>query len=210
MSLWSRISDVRTNALRAARTRRRAGGFTAAEVLMAIMLFAIGGAGVIAMERTAIQGNADARRMDQANAIAAEWQDRIQRESVLWVKGTPTTAIPVINNALAFPAWTNPAIPASTSFGISPAFDINGDEILNGGTGPQPGQEIFCVQYRLQALQNDPTQAGSPPIVFRTEVAVWWQRNLNTIGAPACGDPAFAPTTATFHAVYVTSMLRQN
>jgi type IV pilus assembly protein PilV len=190
-------------------------GYTAAEVMMAITLFAIGGSGVIAMERAAIQGNVDARRMDQANAIANEWADRLSRETSLWGSQPPrlpVASMPMLSAGYvqAYPGWTNPPIPSSPTVGLSPAFDINGEEIVSGGTGPQPVQTIFCVQYQLQQLQSDPTRGGAP-VLYRATVAVWWRRDLSPISvAPLCGNAGFAPTQATHKAVYVTQMIREN
>jgi type IV pilus assembly protein PilV len=195
------------------KTRSRRRGYTAAEVIMAIGLFAIGGTGVIAMESASIQGNANARRMDQANAIASVWADRLLRESSLWGSTPPklaVTGIPVLNTAALFPAYTNPPIPASATPGLSPAFDINGEEVLSGGTGPQQANAIFCAQYQLQVMQTDATRANAP-VLYRATIAVWWRRDLGAISvAPMCGDPAFAPTTANYHVVYLTQMIREN
>jgi hypothetical protein len=197
----------------ARKTRSRRRGYTAAEVIMAIGLFAVGGTSVIAMESASIQGNANARRMDQANAIASEWADRLLRDSSLWGSTPPklpVTGIPMLNTAAGFPAWTNPPIPALANPGTSPAFDINGEEVLSGGTGPQPANTIFCAQYQLQVMQTDPTR-GNTPVMYRATIAVWWRRDLGAMSvAPLCGDPAFAPTTANYHVVYLTQMIREN
>src|SRR5262249_8959991 len=89
------------------RTRTRA--YTAIEVLMAMSVFAIGAAAIIGMMRAAIQGNYDARRLDQANSLAREWMERLRRDGMLWTTATNLTATTFLNAYRDAPAgWVLP------------------------------------------------------------------------------------------------------
>src|SRR5262249_22179703 len=88
------------------RSRMRSSrGFTAVEVLVAMTLFAIGAAGVISMQKVAIEGNADARSFDVATGIGAEWLGRLRRDSMAWTK---PNAIDTTNN-LSTTTWLKQA-----------------------------------------------------------------------------------------------------
>ena len=120
-------------------------GYTAAEVMIAITLLAIGGSGVIAMENAAIQGNASARRMDDASVLANTYADRLQREATMW---TPTVPGP-----LAFPAsfgvvdgatWNQIAPAAAVANeGLGAAFDLNRPR---ASPRQMLTNSIFCVR----------------------------------------------------------------
>jgi hypothetical protein len=64
--------------------KARARGYTVVEVAISMTLFAIGAVAVIAMERTSVQGDSDARQQDVATGIANEWVARLQRDELSW------------------------------------------------------------------------------------------------------------------------------
>src|ERR1700733_5193402 len=74
-----------TPAARAARrSRRLTRAYTAVEVLMAMAFAAIGSASIVAMMKTSVQGDEDARKTDVANAIAHMWTERLRRDAMQW------------------------------------------------------------------------------------------------------------------------------
>src|SRR5580704_14182035 len=80
-----------------ARTRRarRARGYTVIEVLMAMTVLTIGGAGVITMQKTSVASNVEARKADVANSIARMWVERLRQDAMGWT--TPTATVTTSN-----------------------------------------------------------------------------------------------------------------
>jgi len=174
-------------------------------VLIALTLFAIGAAGVMSMQRGAVLGNVDARRLDEANAIARTWTERLRRDAALWT--LPNAANPEKNNrakslliaTVAYPAegaWTRPIARFATE-GMSPGFDVTGADV-------DPASAYFCTQVRLTWLVVEQ--------MIRAEVRVFWPRGLNA-GADAsyCGsDIDVSASTDKYHFVYAVTSLRSN
>lgn len=147
------------------RTKARARGYTAVEVLIAITLFAVGAAGVIGMLKVTIQGASDARRFDIATNIANEWISRLQRDSTFWNlpnSSNPTLGLGSQPGELGTTQWLkdilatcngatnggkycvpNGAIPSGTPNGLSSAFDIAGRDVSSGE------EHFFCAEYRM-------------------------------------------------------------
>lgn len=157
-------------------------GYTVAEVMVAISLFAIGGSGVIAMENAAIRGNAIARRLDQAAIVGNSYIDHMQKSLVTWTSGAPPAAVfPLIDGT----TWN----PASATTG----YDINGLETTNN--------IVFCVQHQDTSLQV----IGGNPSVVRADVIVYWNVNLDSFGNCAT---AVVPGTAGYHYLYLTTVAK--
>ena len=193
--------------------RRAHRGFTTIEVLVAMTVFAIGAAGVIGMERSAIVGNLDARRLDVANNIAREWIERIRRDGMVWTNATTyanTSYISTYNNAgwkLPNPSAPKQACPASgAADGKCPAFDLLGRDLI---VGEWPSA-IFCTHIRIDDLI-----AGR---LVRAQVRVFWRRNLSS-AAPAAFCSSAAATMAgvdankaneIYHFVNLATAVRMN
>ena len=206
------------------RLRRNQWGYTAIEVLVAMTLFAIGAAGVISMQRVAVQGNADARRADIATGIAGEWLARLRRDSMSWT--APNTITQVDNrNAntiwlgdtevtlLAGPplppniGWRQPIVPG-VLFGNANTFDVLGREVPQGSA-----QRFFCVNYRLDWLGQrlDPVTGLTQGNTIRAEVRVFWPRiEQSPAGTCGPGDANVPNAQELYHFVYATTTLRRN
>ncbi len=166
-----------------ARSGSRA-GYTVAEVMVAISLFAIGGSGVIAMETTAIRGNDVARRLDQASIVGNGYIDGIQKGVLTWVK-PPGGAVPA-------PPAIFPAIDSGTwSAGSATGYDINGLQTAS--------RIIFCVQHQDTSLQK----IGGIPSVLRSDVVVYWKMNRDTF--VTCAAPP-GPADPLYHYLYLTTV----
>jgi prepilin-type N-terminal cleavage/methylation domain-containing protein len=207
------------------RQRLRARGYTAIEVLMAMTVFAVGAAGVIAMQRASIQGNADARKLDVANSIARDWLERLRRDATMWTQpGILTQTQYLSQTATYYGNWALPevACPAATSGsnsnadGLCPAFDIFGRDLAQD----HYVDAQFCANIRL-----DNASTGNPDLI-RAEVRVYWPRLLpQALTAPYSGAHGFcdaAGITASngpdgasggpnvYHFVYASTMLRMS
>lgn len=201
------------------RTRRTATrGYTAVEVLVAMTLFAIGAAGVVGMERVAIQGNAEARRFDIATNVANEWLARLRADGMRWTE--PNSAVSTNNVATAtdwlrdtdwlatpLPAnagWLLPRKITSRTHGVSPAFDSLGREVASDSN-----DRYYCVNYRLDWLKQDPVQT-SVGLLIRAEVRVFWPRFTQATPDDCTPATANGATPSRFHFLYATTTIRRN
>jgi prepilin-type N-terminal cleavage/methylation domain-containing protein len=171
-------------------------GYTAVEVLISIAIFGIGAAGVIAMQRASIQGNYDARSLDMASSISREWQERLHRDATLWTapSNPPSPGTTWLHAAVATPnTWITPNIPSVSPDGVSPAFNMLGQDLtLAQATNPTQGS-TFCVQVNLQSLSTT---------VARVSTRVMWLRDGGTFICPVglfdpTADPRFRTLTTT-------------
>lgn len=201
--------------------RANARAYTAVEVMLAIAILAVGAAGVMSMQKAAIQGNVDARKLDVGNAIAREWVERLRRDATTWT--LPSETSPTAKNwdtntvfisQLAGTSAGNFTFPSSNANsqweGYSPAFDVLGRDIApSGGATKYPGA-MFCTQIRLDWLKQDE--------MLRATVRVFWLSQLYT--APAAdfcnadgstnGYPSGPDANQVYHFIYVTTAIRKN
>jgi len=202
-------------------------GYTAVEVLAAMMVFSIGAAGVIGMQKVSIAGNEDARRFDVANNIANEWTSRLQRDAMSWTK--PNELDRTTENWAATKFLTDIGAAGCTGVnwclagmsggfpsgaavpGNSPAFDLFGRDLPKAGGGVE---HFYCTQYRLNWIA-DPgscpgTSSGEPCItaLMRAEIRVFWNR-LEAGPITDCEGVA-APDPVKHHIFYTTTAIREN
>lgn len=183
-----------------ARTRRRKvqGGWTLIEVMMAMAILIAGGAGILAMQQAATDGNLEARQMTTATAIARMWVERLKRDSLLWTVGgnnngvtdavlTQTLYLQAVPPPATTPSWGTPNPPDLTQ--ESYAFDYQGREVL-----PTSTLTTFCVQDRFQWLPNSNGTGTVGGNTMRADVRVWWRRRGRGVynPYPACGVGAEA------------------
>ncbi len=189
--------------------RRRPGGYTTIEVLIAMTVFSIGAAGIMGMQRATVQGNTDARRMDVANGIAREWMERLRRDGIFWTNTTSFANTTFLKAALAASDWTIPIGCPTTApgDGLCAAFDVLGRDLE---TTAAPGA-AFCAQVRVITLV--------PDSLLRAEVRVYWPRQLGATtsfgasgfcSATNAAAPSAANANQIFHFVYAASAIRIN
>lgn len=182
-------------------TRRR--GYTIVEVMVALSLLAIGAAGIVAMQRATARGNARARNLATANAVATTWMERLRNDGLLWTN-SPLPTLPNTRwlNAVGidFPTvignegiWLQPTDDAALD--ISPMADVRGrDTFVNADAA-------YCTNVRLTQLL---------PTMIRAEVRVYWLRNRGggTLNAqPLCQEDLVGINAALdrYHFIYFTS-----
>ncbi len=196
------------------RSARAGRGYTAVEVMLAITVLLISSAGVMSMQKAAIQGNLDARRLDVANSIARVWLDRLTTDATTWnsTSGITLTNTMWIKDNLDTGAFMTPAaLPAGAPI-YSPAFDILGRDL------PNPGDPtaVYCVHVKLDTMATTTTTPAGP-VLLRATVLVFWPKNLLfAAGAPAnplCPGPtdvaAVEAATGTYHMLFATEALRR-
>jgi prepilin-type N-terminal cleavage/methylation domain-containing protein len=193
----------------------RARGYTAIEVLLAMTMMAIGAAAVMSMQKASLQGNYDARTTDVANSIARLWVERLRQDSMLWT--LPNAANPTVNNlsnALILNnttgSWFLPTQYINATPSVSPGFDILGRDVPQASLATAP---LFCVHVRLTYLIQDATNPQNNMI--RADVRVLWPRGIATTATPvpicnAALATSIAPDPTLYHAIYVTTAIREN
>ncbi len=191
-------------------------GFTAIEVMLSLTVLAIGTAGVIAMQTTAIDGNYDARRLDVANGVLREWTERLRRDGMMWT--LPNTRNPLttsdnraasallLANVDADPTnanWHLPTAREGDTIPLMPQFDLLGRDVLSSDA-TTPVQ--FCTQVRLSWLVT-----GS---LIRADVRVFWPRGTGAMTDCAADPPAgwetLPATINKYHFVYGVTAIRRN
>ena len=188
-------------------------GYTAVEVLSAMTLLAIGGAGVIGMQRVTLQGSEDARRFDVGGNIANEWCGRLQRDTAQWTAPNASdlttndiNLTQFIGSVAACGAWCNPPAAAAPA-GMTGSFDMFGRDLLATAT-----DATYCAQYRLTWIASPGLAAPyNPAALMRAEVRVFWSRlERNPVGDCATATPDAANANQLYHFVYATTAIREN
>jgi prepilin-type N-terminal cleavage/methylation domain-containing protein len=205
-------------------------GYTAIEVLMAMTVMAIGGAAVITMQKTSVTANLDARRADVANSIARTWVERLRRDAMAWTTPGPASTLSNIANAQIISEgigqagnWYLPdkLLGSTVPETMSPAFDILGRDLPQA----QLASADFCVNVRLTWLNTTALPPGGD--LLRADVRVIWPIGIinsrpgfcnagtaalvdpNTDNA-ALTNPSADPNTPVFHAIYLTTTIKEN
>ena len=153
----------------------RSSGYTAVEVLLSMTVLAIGAAGVMSMQKAAIQGNNDARQLDTANAIAHTWMDRLRTDATTWTLPSTVIANSATSN-LGTTQWLGntlsafflPTAPAAyPAEGKSSAFDVFGRDLI----ATDAAKAVFCTHIKLEALNYD---KNNNPVILGATVLVFW------------------------------------
>ena len=199
------MSTQSTQSTQSTRKPRFARGYTVIEVLSAITIFGIGASGVIAMQRTTIKGNYDARALDQATSITREWNERLRRDSAFWTVPATlpteahwlTTSHVALANVAALPPWFTPDLPTANPAGVSPAFDLLGRDLIASDATGTNSQAVYCTQIRLQRLNAS---------LIRSEIRVAWMRAGGTLNCTS----GFTVDDTLHRTLYVVNTLRGN
>ncbi|MFT4702954.1 MAG: type IV pilus modification protein PilV [Bradymonadia bacterium] len=197
-------------------------GFTILEVLIAVLVLAVGIIGVFGMQVTSTISNQRAYERRVATELAESVLERLKRDSIEWtltsypasgtwlVDGAANMAPAPFEGSGAGPdvsaareaAWTY-----RTSPGAVPMFNDMG--LPSGGTSvAETKNQRFCVSYRLTPLIDGR--------VLRAEVRITYAKNGD--GAVALGGNCRALEQRTitvdrgllFDEVVVTGLIRQN
>jgi type II secretory pathway pseudopilin PulG len=223
--------DEPTKTTRAARARRASRGYTASEVLISLALLGVGSAGVISMEKGTVLGNAQARDLDTANAIARTWIERLRTDATAWtlpsasspstnnisntkflVDGTGGSALVDVGRDPTDDGWFLPD--QAIAQGMNPAADNLGRDLLSAT--PANGDIRFCTHVRIQCLVPTQTVAGAATScsLMRAQVRVFWPRSLvpnpNQTFCAKTNLIGIETNAAQYHFVYEVTALRQN
>ena len=202
----------------------------AVEVLLAMTVLAIGAAGVMSMQRGAILGDMEARRLDVANSVSRAWIERLRRDSTVWTtpNGNMTSAADNCGNAASFcpqvvagcpsypGGWYVPNIPtAYPADGQSPMFDALGRDLITADAS----KAVYCVAIRVDPIVDNPYAAGTTNTheLLRATVVVYWSKQLiwgtpDSTFCPYSVDPVVQEVAhpGTYHFLYASTPLMKN
>jgi prepilin-type N-terminal cleavage/methylation domain-containing protein len=198
------------------RRSQRQHGYTAVELMMAISIFGIGVAGVIAMEKVTAVSNAHAKNLAMASHIAEAWLDNLSTEATMWnYPATGNTSNNLTSNTLwlrnvdagqdSAAKWFLPAYSPTLLFG--PAFDALGNPV---NATVSPGAVAFCSHLRLSWLYQPGSDGNG---LIRAEVRVFWLRDGQTFAGSFCAagtEPNVTGNVTTFHFVQKITAIREN
>lgn len=195
--------------------QRRARGYTVVELMMAIAVMTIGLGGIIAMQKTTVASNMNAKNVAIATHIAQGFLDELAAESRAWTQTDNFTNTDWLGNVGAqgtAPAWFAPAYKATRALGQG--FDALGNPVLDANLA---AEAQFCVHLRLTWLA--PQSAGKLGAgLIRTEVRVYWRREgIALSGATSWGQGTCVSVTdyanwtgaPRFHTIHMASVVRQ-
>lgn len=180
---------------RAARARG-ALGYTMIEVMMALALLAVGASGVIAMQKAAVVGNASAKSIATATALAARWAERLRLDAMTWNALMPTSDIGEtrwLKTVVASPNLWNQ--PPATPLSVSPEADPLGADIVAAN---DTSAVAYCTHISYRQIT---------PKMVSAVVRVTWRRDNSVMD---CGSPDLLnldTDLARYGAVYVTTGL---
>jgi prepilin-type N-terminal cleavage/methylation domain-containing protein len=191
---------------------RRQRGYTAVELMMAVSIFGIGVAGIMAMQKVTAVSNAHAKNLAMASHIAEAWLDNLSTEATLW---NSTNSLSNLSSTLwlrhvgttqdAAANWFLPDYSTTLLFG--PAFDALGNPI---DTAVNPGAVAFCSHLRLSWLYQPGADGNG---LIRAEVRVFWLRDGQRFAGSFCAagtEPQVNGDANTFHFVQKITAIREN
>lgn len=140
-------------------TRRR--GFTIIEVLVAVIITAIGFAAIFSLQIGSMQGNIEARELAAATNLAERSVARLRSEAYMWTRGLRPPANITPNLALAPGQW-HTLTPDPVDHNGRPHTSDDAD------IGSPLARQRFCIHYWLGP--RDPAMDG----IIRMQVRVVW------------------------------------
>lgn len=199
------------------RSRRKARGYTAVELLMSVAILSIGVTGVVAMQKVTITSNQHAKNLAIATQIGQAFIDQLRADSLSWNHPSAQNLASDLNQTVWLsnvpndnsPEWFRPDWDDGRQFGAS--FDAQ-------GRPADPDGDIgirFCAHLRLSWLYP-PIGAMAGNGLIRAEVRVFWLREGQSglENRAVCADAEVPEDIGAaidrYHLVYNTSAIRQN
>lgn len=179
------------------RVRRSASGYTLIEVMMSLAVLTVGASAIMGFQIAVLRGNAEARQVTTATAIASQWMERLKIDALTWGPAT-LSATTYLRNHTADGDWAAPTVASGDTLGA--AYDYMGSPTTTDAN------MAFCVLTRLRTMYSG--------AAVRAEVRVWWARRPGngTDGdlsdyAGCAGDPSDLETDDNVRTVQATSVI---
>ena len=203
-------------------------GFSLIEVMMAIVLFAIGMVGVTQMQQAVIRSNQDAYETMVATDFARTWLERIKRDALGWnAPGPPPVAVMFAGRPDAAPNYfvesPDPLNPNREAPWPLDAFESHGanyhgvdvglhDPLSNDPVSVVTNEDIYYCAFSWFTPVHRLGGAGGLVTAMRADVGVWWtsrafediKASPNSIalarkGARGCATPGVIPDLTDRH-----------
>jgi type IV pilus assembly protein PilV len=155
---------------RSREARRRRGGFTLIEVMMALAVMTVGAMGIMALQQATTRGNRQARHMTKATQVTRLWLERARRDALLWNTGS-AAGLRTANGPLYLSAIPDPGAGASAWF--APYDETNAPDQSYGfdyqGNDTTTADEMrYCTHLKLEWAE--------PGDTIRVEARTFWHR----------------------------------
>lgn len=176
------------------RSAPRSRGYTMIEVMMALAVLTVGSVGVIAMQKVAVVGNATAKSIATATALADRWAERLRVDAMVWNNSSPSDIAESrwLKKVSTPGVWT---LPDDVAGKASPLADpLGADIILAGDTSAV----AYCTHISYRQIT---------PKMVSAVIRVTWRRDSS---ASDCSAPEmFVENTdaGRYGAVYMTTGL---
>lgn len=200
---------------------RSARGYTVIEVMMALAVLTLGAAGVIAMQKSTLISNTNARNLVTANSLAQSWMERMRVDALSWNEpaGTPDIGDTKWLQKLGA-GWFTPDVTAAAVAPVgSPQADIMGADVYGADTAATS----FCTQARLTRFTTNPAtcaatalNAGDPQLcslyrMIRVEIRVYWDKTGRVLDCSQALPPDYSDgQLARYGFVYLISAVLEN
>jgi type II secretory pathway pseudopilin PulG len=171
------------------KSRKRTGGFTLIEVLVALLVFMVAMLGLVALQRAAVSGANMGREHTAAVDLGRFVMTWLENEAAAWPLADTHTVpddadLPLLHNGLN-EADTWQTLSSDGDLRFDDYLEHSKTELYTGGEAIDSAQ--YCVHYRVRGL-------GSPedPVAYQIWVRVTWPkwRQYNAEGALAWDDCA--------------------
>lgn len=184
-----------------AERRRRPGGFTIIEVLVAVIITAVGFAAIFSMQVGSIQGNVEARELAAATNLAERYVARLRRDAYQWTVGPRPAAAQAPVLAAGPGVWHS----------LTPdPVDHNGRVYIDDDANGSPlARQRFCAHYWLGP--NNPALEG----VLNVRVRIVWpiasldRSALDTV-CPEDRANGFVPDPSRYRTVVLPAAIRRH
>lgn len=197
------------------RPRKRRGGYTVVELMMAIAVMTVGLGGIIAMQKVTVASNMNAKNVSIATHIGQSLLDELATEARKWTQADTfnnTTWLQNVGVQGSTPLWFAPQYDAQRQLGQG--YDALGNAVADEDLETAAH---FCAHVRLSWL-NSQTAGKLGSGLVRAEVRVYWRREgiaytsqnlpINPCVTPVAFEQwAGAPL---YHVVNLSTALRQH
>ena len=183
------------------RDRGAQAGFTLIEIMIAVVVTAIGFAAIFSLQIASMQANISARETSAAVNLAERYVEVLRGETYLWTKEENVADVPGA-------AFLGNAQEEWHSFSPTPV-DLNGRQFISDdpNNGSPLARQRFCVHYWLDQLSTPHDH------LVNARVRVVWQRAAiddKALMRDPCANPAnFQESVQDWLTITVPTVLRR-
>lgn len=176
-------------------------GFTVIEVMVALVVIAVGALGIFSLHGATMRGNQNARQLSIATERSHAWLERLQRDGLRWNQqgAAPSTRLNTTYLQAVDAVWRAPAGGPVTEQVAADWQGIDTDGALRA--------RVYCTHVRLSWAINGE--------VIRADVRTYFHKDegtsrglIQTCGAGSEADVTAALAGPDLRAVYASTLIR--